>query len=415
MVGSMTRSRRWALPAALGLASACLLAPAAAYSPAADEPIKLATEDEEPPTVEPGLHQVELPSGSESQFLRVRREIPGSTIWVGQALVSEGVENGYVGLSVRDGSDQCPYVDFDGSDYEGHKLVTGGINVAPRCSSGNTVDISQQPTSGFPLGGQLADLVVWEEPPVENRSVLPPPATQIAWDDEGVPAEGETELGGTYADAPELADGKYDVHVDPAEPALFRVELDWNQHLQLGFSITGKPAGSALLTPVLINPVGAESEWATVTDGPTLTSVMTTYPNSEAGVASPSITWRNRESRGVTAAFPGTYYVSLKLGEKDAPPSGADLSLSVKVITDKEPQSPYTAEYRDSAEAVATDIGGHTESPEAESDSDSSESSGSAGDSGSTPWGAVGGLFAGAVVMALAGGFSWTRYRRSLA
>lgn len=412
MVGTMTRSRRWALPVALGVASACLLAPAAAYSPAEDEPIKPAAEDDDPPTVEPGLHQLELPSGAGTKYLRVHREIPGSTIWLGQTHISAGTENQYLGLTVRDGGDDCPYADFEGADYEGHKFVTGGIHAAPRCSSGKTVDFGERPTTSFPLGGELADLAIWEEPPVEDRSVLPPPATRLQWDDEGVPAEGEVELGTTLGDAPELAEGKYDIHLTPTEPALFRVDLDWNQHLQLGYSITGKPAGSALIEPVLVNPVGAESEWATLNGGPSLTSVMTTYPNNEAGVASPSITWRNRESRGVTAAFPGTYYVMMKLGEKDAPPSGADLSLSVKVITDKEPQSPYDSEYRDSDAAVAPDIGGHG-TPASEGSEEKSEATGD--DSGSTSWGTVGGLFAGALVMALAGGLSLTRYRRSLA
>ncbi|MDN5893080.1 MAG: hypothetical protein L0H93_03555, partial [Nocardioides sp.] len=265
----------------------------------------------------------------------------------------------------------------------------------------------EQPSVDFTLGGQEADMFLWEEPPVENRELLPPPATEQTWDPAGVPAEGDLELGGTYADAPGITEGKYGVHVDPGEPALFRTDLDWNQHLQVNFTYDGKGAGDALLYSILINPIGATSDWGTATDAPGSDTILTSIPGSEASVVSPSITWRNREADGNTAALAGTYYVMLRLGTVDAPKAGVDLTLSVKVVTDKDPQSPYESKYDD---VMALDISGHAAEEEAKAKAESASS-----ETDSTPWVAVGGLLGGAVVMAGAGGVSLSRHRRSRA
>lgn len=404
----MTRSRRWAVPAALGLAWACLLSPAAALAPADDEPVELGTQATDATVVEPGVHTLVLPGSDTEGYLEVERQLEGSTVWFAQTLLSDSMVNESVGMLVEDGGDSCPYGNFEGDDYSEHRFMTGIVAITPRCENGDTVTLKQDATSGFRAGGEEADLAVWEEPPAENREVLPPPSLEHAWVKKAPPAEGEAELGATYAEAPDLAGGRWKVHIDPGEPALFRVDLDWNQHLQVGFTYDGKAAGEELIQPTLITPLGGTSEWGEATDAPGGTSVMTSYPGLEGAVVSPSITWRNREARGVTAAFPGTYYVDMHMGAAKAPQSGADMTVSVQVVTDKDPESPYAPEHASSDAALPPDIGGHREDAETAASTEGDQA-------GATPWLAVGGLLAGAVVMAVAGGLSLTRYRRSLA
>ena len=136
------------------------------------------------------------------------------------------------------------------------------------------------------------------------------------------------------------------------------------------------------------------------------------YPSMDGGVASPTITWRNREKpTSNPAAFPGTYYVMLKMGTKDAPKKGADVTLGVNVITDKAADSPYAED-----PAPLPDISGKEPVP---TDDDrrrppTISRRAAARRGGSTPWGAVIALFGGSAVMAAAGAFSLTRYRKVL-
>lgn len=402
----MTRSRRWVVPAALGLATGCLLSPAAAVAPTDDEPVELGGESR-PTAVEPGVHSLVLPDAGAEGYLEVERKIQGSTVWFAQTHRSRSKVNETVSMLVEDGGSACPYGSFTGDDYSEHSFMTGIVGISPRCENGDTVTLNEEASSNFRPAGEEADLVVWEEPPVEHREVLPPPALEQQWVKKAPPAEGEAELGKSFAEAPDLTGGRWDVHIDPGEPALFRADLDWNQHLQVGFTYDGKAAGEELIQPRLITPIGGHSEWGQAEGAPGGTSVMTSYPGLDGAVVSPSITWRNRESRDVTAAFPGTYYVDMHMGAANAPKNGADMTVSVQVITDKEAESPYAPEHASSEAALPPDIGGHRESAEPEASAESEEST--------TPWAAAGGLFAGSALMLAAGGFFLVRYRRSLA
>ena len=167
--------------------------------------------------------------------------------------------------------------------------------------------------------------------------------------------------------------------------------------------------------PVLVTPLGGTAEWAKTDGGPTFPDVNLKYPSMDGGVASPTITWRNREKpTSSPAAFPGTYYVMLKMGTKDAPEKGADVTLGVNVITDKAAESPYAQDPAplpdiSGKEAVGTDQGGDDDT----GNRTNAASGGSAGGD-STPWGAVIALFGGSAVMAAAGAFSLGRYRKVL-
>ena len=423
----MTRLRRSALPAAATLAAACLLTPlmtpALAVDAAADEEITFGTSAADAPTVGAGRYTFAMPAAGTDSYLTVERSTPGSTLWVGETLVSTRNHNGYGYLdpSGADSKNRCGDESdtFEGDDYVGHRFMTGitAIGRGP-CLREDAVTFeyrAYESSDGAYPAGEKAQLAVWEEPPVEDASLLPPPSTSNTWDGTVQPAKGDAELGTSYADAPELTQGRWSVHVDPGVPALFAVPLDWGQHLELQLQYTGAEWKEYVpVQPVLLTPLGGEADWAkTDGEGPTFPDVNLKYPSMDGGVVSPTITWRNREKPTANpAAFAGTYFVLLRMGTKDAPKKGADVTVGVNVLTDKPADAPYAAD----APALP-DLSGKTSPGDEETssgDGDGGAERASSTEPEPTPWGAVTALFGGSAVMAAAGAFSLGRYRKGL-
>ncbi|RYP83805.1 hypothetical protein EKO23_18060 [Nocardioides guangzhouensis] len=423
----MTSHRRAALPAAATLATACLLTPlmtpALAVQAAADEEVTFGTSEEAAPTVGPGRYTFPMPGAGTDFYLTVERTVPRSTLWVAETLVSSTNHNGYgyFDPSGADSKNRCGEESdtFEGDDYVGHRFMTGitGIGRGP-CLKEDAVTFeyrAYESSDGSYPAGEKAQLAVWEEPPVEDASLLPPPSTTTTWDGAVQPAKGDAELGTSYADAPELTQGRWSVHVDPGVPALFAVPLDWGQHLELQLKYTGAEWKEYVpVEPVLLTPLGGEADWArTEGDGPTFPDANLKYPSMDGGVVSPTITWRNREKPTANpAAFAGTYYVLLRMGTKDAPAKGADVTVGVNVVTDRAADAPYAED----APALP-DISGKTsagEGKEYSGDGGGGTEEASGPESEPTPWGAVTALFGGSAVMAAAGAFSLGRYRRGL-
>ncbi|MGZ8745403.1 MAG: hypothetical protein ACXWXO_21010, partial [Nocardioides sp.] len=176
----MTSKRRAALPVAATLAVACLMAPAMAVdSPAADEEITFGGSAAAAPVVEPGRYKFTMPEVDSESFLAVERKIPRSTIWVGQTLVSSGTKNGYLYYDATGGDSQNRCSDdagsFEGDDYIGHQFMTGILQIGKGpCLKEERVDLGYRPyasgdDSKVP-SGEKGQLVVWEEPPVEDAS-----------------------------------------------------------------------------------------------------------------------------------------------------------------------------------------------------------------------------------------------------
>ncbi len=426
----MTSTRRAALPVAATLAVACLMAPAMAVDSAAeDEEITLGTTEDDAPTVAPGRYTFEMPALEKERFLELERTIPRSTLWVGQTLVSTKTQNGYVyydaiGVDAKNRCGDDPGT-LEGDDYVGHQLMTGVLQIGKGpCLREDAVTVSYRAydsgdTTSYPAG-EKGQIVVWEEPPVEDASLLPPPSTTQPWDGSVMPAKGDAGLATSYAEAPDLTGGRYNAHIDPGVPALFRVPLDWGQHVELSLQYKGSEYKDYVpIEPVLITPLGGTADWAEADGGPTFSDVNLKYPSMDGGAVSPTITWRNREKpTSNPAAFPGNYYVLLKMGTKDAPKKGADVTVGVNVVTDKAADSPYADEPAPVPDisgktSAATEGGSDGDGDGGGDDGDRASASGSSG-GGSTPWGAVIALFGGSAVMAAAGAFSLGRYRRAL-
>lgn len=368
--------------------------------------------------VEPGLHPFTAPANGQEGYLAVERTIDNSTIWLGETLFSpKPVDNRYfVRATSEELGESCGGWPVE-STYYFHEYLGGGGFGSESCRNSDRVTfIHNGPTSGN-ISDAVGQLVVWEEPPVTDRSILPPPAMTSRWSAKAPPAKGSTDLGTDFASAPEMVDGRWDVHVNPGEPALFKVPLDWNQHMQVHLTYDGVATEDSVpIEPVLISPVGATSYWGKHTAGknvkaPDFDDLNLAYSGEDGGGAvSPSITWRNREVDGITAAFPGNYYVMLRMNrentsEKALPKSGADITVAVKVITDKSPSSPYSQD-PDPIPDLSGEDAADEETEAKVSDASSSES---------TPWGTVGGLFGGSAVMAAAGFVALAKHRRSRA
>ncbi|KRF20588.1 hypothetical protein ASG90_18610 [Nocardioides sp. Soil797] len=416
----MTRSRRLAAPLGAGLAIACLLAPAAAQEPSSDEkPVVLGDSVENATVVEPGLHQFVPPATGEQGYLAVDRTIQNSTIWLGTSLFApEPVDSSLFVIPSVDGTGQsCGTGWYVESTYYFHDYLGGGGFGSRACSKGDRVTFINQGPSEGDVSDAEAQFVAWEEPPVTDRSILPPPAMASKWSAKAPAAKGSTELGTDFASAPELTDGRWGVHIDPGKTALFKVPLDWGQHMQVQLTYDGAQTSRRVpIEPILITPVGATSYWGDISsssgDGVPSSNILDLSYSDEAGagVVSPSITWRNREETGIKAAFPGNYYVLVRMNKNDTddkplPAGGADITVGVKVITDKPASSPYSQD----PEPIP-DLSGEEATTE-ETDTKASDSSSSE----STPWGAVGGLFGGSVVMAAAGFVALGKHRRSRA
>lgn len=390
----------------------CLLAPAAAHEAPEGETVQLGTSLEDAPEVTPGVYDLELLDSTEAGYLTVPREIDRSTIWLAETvLAQEPVDASYWVTPSADGEgSDCGTGGNIESYYTKHDFVSGVLRTEDACNKSKQVTYIHR---GWDDRMPEADakLAVWEEPPVKDRSILPPPALKQTWAGDEPVAKGSSELGSDFASAPEMVGGRWNVHVDPGKTALFKVPLDWNQHLQVGLTYDGvETQRNARVTPMLITPLGGFSRWGEAQDGPGVEApnfgdIDSKYPSIDGGVVSPSITWRNREAPGVTAAFPGDYYVLLRLAKDEVPKKGMDVTVATQVITDKPAQSPYSQD----ADPIPSLTGAEEEV------SDDKESAASSPSEESTPWGAVSGLFGGSAVMAVVGFVALARHRRSRA
>lgn len=415
----MPRRLGWARAVAVALAVG-IAAPA--LGAAADpDPVVLSTGPEDAPTLPPGVSAVAVPERKEEGYAALGRDVSESTLWVGQTVITTP---GHLGsltnrIAPADAVDtrSCGTSGVYADTYAQNLLLTGLMRVDEEtCGASSDVVVSTENT-GFDqvlAEGTPLQVAVWEEPPARAPSLLPAPGTDVTWRGDVQPARGRARLGRTFADAPELVGGRWDVRVAAGEPGLLRVPLEFGQHVEVTVGYSGPATEDyAAVTTQLLTPLGGQVDWLDdPRNEPTSSEANLMFPG-EAGVASPTVAWRNREIADETpAAFPGVYYVNLFLAGKNAPRSGAEVTVGVQVVEDREPEAPYTQEG-----LPAPDLGGHGEYAAAVAARDRAASSagdgGSSSDAAGTPWSVVGLLFGGAAVTAVAGGVAWGRWRRS--
>ena len=388
---------------------------AAAGAANAAEPLSVSADRGGAPTVEPGVHLIDLQTDG---WLQVDRASAESTLWVGESITVSDVDSAEHVLSLHDEMTDCSW---DGPDAVGGDLVqlqlrTGGV-LGQECA-GEAVWIHHDLYSAANYAGSPTLLAVWEEPPVDESKTLPKASRQVAWSNpSGAQTRPET-LGSSYAAAPVLEDGRFEVWVEPGKPALFAVDLDWGQHLQVEMEVgEDNVCDAPQVKPRLINPLGLTAQWAEATASPSGTHPpgdrLVLSPNyaSRAGAVSPTVRWRNRDA-GNAAAVPGRYYVALDMEKEreDADAEGAELALDVVVVTDEEPVSPYAEEPAPMPD-IATDLTSDTATTAADG-ADGESTQGAAADD--KPWPAAIGLLAGSLVCAVLGVVLFGRWRRGV-
>jgi hypothetical protein len=403
-----------------GAALVAVTAPAAGANPDPDA-VALASDAGEAPILGAGVYDGRVPDAGETGFVALNRTIPGSTLWVAETLHLKDRRYGqlqYKAHPADDVEDQvCQTQTSIGNEYTQNPLITSTMMIDDeQCGSDADLVISTTNSeySDTPLAADSPfSMVLWEEPPARDPSLLPPPAVNVDWTGEVQPARGREKLGTDFASAPELVNGRWAVRVAPRRLGLFRVPLDWGEHVEVGMLYQGPQREEYVpIKATLLTPLGGEARWAEAEGSPLFDSVSLSYPGSQSGIASPSISWRNREKGTANyAAFPGVYYVNLLMSPKDAPPKGADITVSVQVVKDREMASPYAEKG-----LPAPDLGEHGAfaaqmAALEEREREESAEDGPADDA--PPWALAGLLFAGSAVMAVAGGVTLGKYRRS--
>ena len=332
-------------------------------------------------------------------YYRVKRAVPGSTIWVGALSQGEDFTNRTYLKLFNEAEDQCAFNHNNGINYRNaaslHGVVThSGQDPDVACDTGDVlVEISGTEED------RTMRLQVVEEPPATNVDEMPEPTGDDAAPLSARPGSpsGDPVRGGTSLEsAPTLTPGTTTpVTLVRGEVQIFAVDLNWGQRLEArltGQRTEGRPSEITRITT--ISPLGGDIH--IIPEG---ASEFTTTSDVDIATTHPEVRYRNRESDDGTvqgAALPGRYYVVASQGVRsEAGSEGEERSLNLTVdVIDGDP-------HPEPAHATPEPSG---PAPDPESDaSDPAGSDSGSGDSGNdngTNWGLIAGLGGGAVLLA---------------
>lgn len=393
------------------LSCLALVAPASGFS--VDQ--ELSESESEPTPLKVGEYTVTPGKKYVDRFFQVERTTSRSSMWVGitnETTGSTEAASASGEVAGDDSKNTC------GDSFFGSNAFKAGSRVSSvawhdsrgPCLTEDRLNVEFSETE--PAG--KTHVVVWEEPPVENRSILPPPSTKVSWDGKRQEKAGALKFGDSFATATEVKDGEYTATLTSEATGFTRVDLDWGEHLEVSLELIEGDADmdeyeTAYLAPVLWSPLGGEVKWAEIDSESFATDSLRIDGDTsqQAQAASPTIQWRNREAPVNSAgAFPGTYYLTFGYwtGDEFKNVVDSEFLINVRVVKDDTVASPYTED----AQPVPT-IGGHTAGEGGEGSGDQAD----AGSSGSsTPWGGVIALFGGSAVMTAAGVVLLGRHRK---
>jgi len=376
------------------------------------------------PQVGTGVYVMDAPTDDKaSSFVTINRAIPGSTLWFGATfdpgtdLTIDQATNLQLG-ALPDGSknDDCLFGDnlaTDGSDSPGLQTVLYRLTEEADCRAAKSITMEFSPYEvDFPEGTQI-QIVVWEEPPVDDVSGMPAGSSTVTWSDMGPGSSSPTEItpGTTWSDSPDVSQGTFKVHLDPDTTNVFRMPLDWGQHAQLAVSseqaiddydaeiqaFWAGPMGGAIdVAEPLALPPGLTSSLGGLNSG-----------DPHVAFATPVVTYRSRELKGeygdapAQLGVPGNYYFVVSLGSKGIPKDGLDVTLQTGFYTDFAVGAPA---YRQPPTAMPQSFAGD-DTAGAEGDTEAQASEG-------TPWPVITMLGGGAVVFAALGAFMLGRSRK---
>ena len=295
------------------------------------------------PTLDAGKQYLDkLPLAGSTQYYRIDRTIPRSTIHVGTtARTAAGSIGSGVSMELRaENTDstcesQSSYGNGVGADKP--LLAASVSNADPiaeeECFAAEYYTLAIELSIDDDLARTPFELVVYEEPPIAKgaENDLPPVSEEPSWTPmEPRNAESGVAPGTSLANAPVVDDGTYSLDIQSGETQVFAVPLDWGQRLQVqidsdlpkaAYDNAGAWSGFG---PKIYGPVrgeadtgtgsiGAPSEWTTTAFGNMWTE---DDKHWRKGAMTPNVRFLNRTANetGMTAsAIPGFRYVEVNL------------------------------------------------------------------------------------------------------
>lgn len=279
------------------------------------------------PQISAGQYVEELTDGR-PRYYRLRRQIKGSTLYVG---VSERPPSGTatpsftLQVATRRGA-PCGKSRTTTMYDNASPVVTASVSTddptaARACTTSSDIFVRlRRSPRAAPGPGNPLELVVIEEPPVADDLLQPPASTRPDWVDPRNSLARPVVAGASFSDAPQVFPGRYQTTLFPGEVEFFKVRLQWGQRLQVA-ARASQPSRRARFTDdlqklevALLNPsradarapIGDAGPYRVNLDGRDVVARATTVEVRHANRTGSSNAQRN-------VAMPGDYYVAIGL------------------------------------------------------------------------------------------------------
>ncbi len=362
-----------------------------------------------------GAYVSTFPANGREAYFKIVRQWKGSRIWyAGNVFTTVGAYP-LVGFDAIAGDTGEPCTDSLTMNRPGELPISGvaeGDDVAKDCARAE--EIVLRVSSDTVPDDTPFQMVIWEEPPPSNLDALVKGPGKVVWSDDVPVGDPEPVTGGAdWASARPLTDGVYSTTVGNGEVGLFRVPLDYGEHLQLQGRVTrGRDEYVPTEGVMFFNPFGAAVDTYTeFVGGPDGYLMSSATPDAVQGWVSPVVSWLpggNERIYASAAATPGDYYFAFDLTSEDLP-AEVDVEFTVQVVRDEDVVEPtYDVEA-----PPPPSLSPATET-EAGPDDERERSATQSGEMSVTPWSTVAAMasFAGAGVFAVLGVVLLARARR---
>jgi Ca-activated chloride channel family protein len=401
-------------------------------------PVQGTPEQPGSPEVGPGLYSDDFDLQDRVKHYTIKRTMAGSTLRAGISFrrppgATSLVIQTELRLATLDGEDcgrsfprvqegDQGFATGTASSWTKYKKKDG------KCSSDDVLILTVDPGKDFrEIKDVPYELRVDEEPPVESTTDLPAAAPDPTW----VTMRGTTPRdivpGSSFPDAPLLEAGTYRTTLMPGELQLYKIKADWGQRIQAQVTVPPVRGATAeamglirYVDTAVISPAGEEAFSVFpkgVPGGSGGKRGVLTKRGVTQAITTKEIRYMNRDganNQDTGTSTPGEYYIVVSLSRKDN-----DKAFTVPMTLTVDTPGTVGAgkpAYTDGATPVSGDSVTPTATPSEPSD-DPTEAGGpiptdTPKDDDSTPYGLIGGLGGGALLLILLGAWAVIRLRK---
>ena len=183
------------------------------------------------------------PDSGDAKWYRVQRTVPGSTVRVGATMRPDGdVNTGTFNLrldtetvNLCDHRNALVWTSNGGHGFGSASASAFANDERPACGTDEDVFVRISPVlQAALLADQTVELVITEEPPIDDASPLPEPDTTASFEGPDLGEPTETLVGGTsFAGAVPIRPGvTYAADILPGEVLVYRIPVGWGQRLE---------------------------------------------------------------------------------------------------------------------------------------------------------------------------------------